>query len=285
MNSLPLQIFNDVSQAQDRLVEARVGRRADARRAHPDPEPGGPPRATKEPPRMNPDDVTADPGRSPRPCPTPAATTAQRRRGARAAAAEAAARRRRGTPITLREPQRLLRRHARGQGTSTSTTPPNRVTAMIGPSGCGKSTLVRCINRMHEEIPGARADGEVLLDDLDLYGDERRRGRGAPRDRDGLPEAQPVPDDVDLRQRRRRAAAGRGTRGATSSERVEQSLRGAGAVGRGQGPARPAGHRPLRRPAAAPVHRAHDRGRARGDPHGRAVLGARPDRDAARSRS
>ena len=48
---------------------------------------------------------------------------------------------------------------------------PNRVTALIGPSGCGKSTLVRCINRMHEEIPGARATGEVLLDDLDLYDD------------------------------------------------------------------------------------------------------------------
>ena len=41
---------------------------------------------------------------------------------------------------------------------------------MIGPSGCGKSTLVRCINRMHEEIPGARAEGEVKLDDLDVYG-------------------------------------------------------------------------------------------------------------------
>ncbi|HEX7300502.1 MAG TPA: phosphate ABC transporter ATP-binding protein PstB [Solirubrobacteraceae bacterium] len=48
----------------------------------------------------------------------------------------------------------------------------NRVTAMIGPSGCGKSTLVRCINRMHEEIPGARATGEVMLDDLDLYADQ-----------------------------------------------------------------------------------------------------------------
>jgi len=49
---------------------------------------------------------------------------------------------------------------------------PNRVTAMIGPSGCGKSTLVRCINRMHEEIPGARAEGEVRLDELDVYGDD-----------------------------------------------------------------------------------------------------------------
>jgi phosphate transport system ATP-binding protein len=48
---------------------------------------------------------------------------------------------------------------------------PNKVTAMIGPSGCGKSTLVRCINRMHEEIPGARAEGVVRLDDLDIYGE------------------------------------------------------------------------------------------------------------------
>ncbi len=47
---------------------------------------------------------------------------------------------------------------------------PNQVTAMIGPSGCGKSTLVRCINRMHEEIPGAYATGSVTLDDLDIYG-------------------------------------------------------------------------------------------------------------------
>ena len=48
----------------------------------------------------------------------------------------------------------------------------NRVTAMIGPSGCGKSTLVRCINRMHEEIPGARATGKITLDDADIYADD-----------------------------------------------------------------------------------------------------------------
>jgi phosphate transport system ATP-binding protein len=46
---------------------------------------------------------------------------------------------------------------------------PNQVTAIIGPSGSGKSTLVRCINRMHEEIPGARTEGKVLLDALDIY--------------------------------------------------------------------------------------------------------------------
>src|ERR1051326_289519 len=47
--------------------------------------------------------------------------------------------------------------------------PSGRVTAIIGPSGCGKSTLVRCINRMHEEVPGARAERKVTLDGVDLY--------------------------------------------------------------------------------------------------------------------
>jgi phosphate transport system ATP-binding protein len=50
------------------------------------------------------------------------------------------------------------------------TFPANEVTAIIGPSGCGKSTMVRCINRMHEEIPGAHAEGSVKLDQLDVYG-------------------------------------------------------------------------------------------------------------------
>ncbi|MGA8354756.1 MAG: phosphate ABC transporter ATP-binding protein PstB [Solirubrobacteraceae bacterium] len=48
---------------------------------------------------------------------------------------------------------------------------PNQVTAIIGPSGCGKSTMIRCINRMHEEIPGAHAEGRVLLDGADVYGE------------------------------------------------------------------------------------------------------------------
>ena len=45
----------------------------------------------------------------------------------------------------------------------------NKVTALIGPSGCGKSTFIRCLNRMHEVIPGARAEGCVMLGDLDIY--------------------------------------------------------------------------------------------------------------------
>ncbi len=45
----------------------------------------------------------------------------------------------------------------------------NKVTALIGPSGCGKSTFIRCLNRMHEVIPGARAEGTVSLGDQDIY--------------------------------------------------------------------------------------------------------------------
>jgi phosphate transport system ATP-binding protein len=45
----------------------------------------------------------------------------------------------------------------------------NRVTALIGPSGCGKSTFIRCLNRLHEVIPGARAEGHVMLGDQDIY--------------------------------------------------------------------------------------------------------------------
>jgi phosphate transport system ATP-binding protein len=52
----------------------------------------------------------------------------------------------------------------------TMTIEPKSVTAFIGPSGCGKSTFLRTLNRMHEVIPGARVEGEVLLDGENLYG-------------------------------------------------------------------------------------------------------------------
>ena len=45
----------------------------------------------------------------------------------------------------------------------------NKVTALIGPSGCGKSTFIRCLNRMHEVVPGARAEGSVALGGQDIY--------------------------------------------------------------------------------------------------------------------
>ena len=49
--------------------------------------------------------------------------------------------------------------------------PANHATALIGPSGCGKSTFVRCLNRMHETNPIARATGTVKMGDLDIYKD------------------------------------------------------------------------------------------------------------------
>jgi phosphate transport system ATP-binding protein len=102
----------------------------------------------------------------------------------------------------------------------------NRVTAMIGPSGCGKSTLVRCINRMHEEIPGARATGKITLDDLNLYDDSIdvvsvRRSVGMVFQKPNPFPTMSIFDNV---------AAGlrlTGRRGEIR-ERVEKSLRGAG---------------------------------------------------------
>jgi phosphate transport system ATP-binding protein len=47
--------------------------------------------------------------------------------------------------------------------------PDRCVTAIIGPSGCGKSTLIRCLNRMHEVIAGARAEGEVVINGQNAY--------------------------------------------------------------------------------------------------------------------
>ncbi|MFT6399893.1 MAG: phosphate transport system ATP-binding protein [Bradymonadia bacterium] len=48
--------------------------------------------------------------------------------------------------------------------------PDGKVTAIIGPSGCGKSTFLRCLNRMHELVPGATCSGTIRLDGEDIYG-------------------------------------------------------------------------------------------------------------------
>ncbi|OHC74873.1 MAG: phosphate ABC transporter ATP-binding protein [Rhodospirillales bacterium RIFCSPLOWO2_12_FULL_58_28] len=46
----------------------------------------------------------------------------------------------------------------------------NQVTSLIGPSGCGKSTFIRCINRMNDVIEGCRVEGELILDNENIYG-------------------------------------------------------------------------------------------------------------------
>ena len=98
----------------------------------------------------------------------------------------------------------------------------NEITAFIGPSGCGKTTVLRCFNRMNDLIAGARVEGTVTYHGVDLYGAEVSATRGAPPDRHGVPEAEPVPE-VHLRQRRLRAAAGRRQASATSSTRSSRS--------------------------------------------------------------
>ena len=154
----------------------------------------------------------------------------------------------------------------------------NQITALIGPSGCGKTTFLRCLNRMNDLIEGARVEGTAPVPRRRPLRAVRRPGRGSPADRDGVPEAEPVPQ-VDLRQhrvrpedRRVQGQHGRAGRGVAPP---------GGAVGRGQGQAQGVGAGALRRAAAAPVHRAGDRDPAGRDPDGRAVLGARPDRHAA----
>jgi phosphate transport system ATP-binding protein len=109
----------------------------------------------------------------------------------------------------------------------TLTFEPNKATAIIGPSGCGKSTMVRCINRMHEEIPGAYAEGKITLSDLDIYGSgvdvvAVRRAIGMVFQKPNPFPTMSVFDNV---------AAGlklTGQRGHDLTERVEKSLRGAG---------------------------------------------------------
>lgn len=49
--------------------------------------------------------------------------------------------------------------------------PRNRITALIGPSGCGKSTFLRCLNRMNDLVDGCRIEGNLSLEDEDIYGD------------------------------------------------------------------------------------------------------------------
>ncbi|MEA2221447.1 MAG: phosphate transport system ATP-binding protein [Solirubrobacteraceae bacterium] len=103
----------------------------------------------------------------------------------------------------------------------------NEVTAMIGPSGCGKSTVLRCLNRMHEEIPGARAEGRVTLDDVEIYGDgidvtSVRRAIGMVFQKPNPFPTMSIFDNV---------SAGlklAGIKGRDSNEVVERSLRGAG---------------------------------------------------------
>ena len=124
------------------------------------------------------------------------------------------------------------------------TIEPNKVTALIGSSGCGKSTFLRSLNRMHELIAGRPRRGRGPARRRGHLRPRRRPGARAPPGRHGLPGAEPVPDDVDLRQRRRRPEAQRpqDEEGRHGRDRRALAARRA-PLGRGQGPPRQARHR------------------------------------------
>jgi phosphate transport system ATP-binding protein len=126
---------------------------------------------------------------------------------------------------------------------------------MIGPSGCGKSTFLRCLNRMNDTIEGCRVTGEIKLDGQDIY--DKRSTWCELRARVGMVFQKPNPFPKSIYEN---VAYGPRIHGCARQGRARRDRRdqpeARRPLGRGQGPARRAGHRPLRRPAAAPVHRA-----------------------------
>jgi phosphate transport system ATP-binding protein len=104
--------------------------------------------------------------------------------------------------------------------------PDRQVTALIGPSGCGKSTFLRALNRMNDLIPGASADGEILLDGRSIYAShldavELRRRVGMV-----FQKSNPFPKSVFENVAYGLRVGGMKDRAALT-ERVERSLRGA----------------------------------------------------------
>ena len=100
--------------------------------------------------------------------------------------------------------------------------PEKKVTALIGPSGCGKSTFLRCINRMNDQIDGARVEGEVLFHGKNVYDDDV--DPVALRRRIGMVFQKPNPFPKSIRDN---VAYGLKIQGKTDSldERVETALR------------------------------------------------------------
>ena len=157
---------------------------------------------------------------------------------------------------------------------------PKQVTALIGPSGCGKSTFLRIINRTARGRARCPGRGPGAARRRRRVRRRRRPGRRPPVDRHGVPAAQPVPHHVDPRQRRGRAPPQRRAQQVRPRRRGRALAQAGRAVGRGRSSPGQARRQPVRRPAAAAVHRPGHRRRARrGAADGRAVLGPRPHLD------
>ena len=138
----------------------------------------------------------------------------------------------------------------------------NKVTAFIGPSGCGKSTLLRILNRMYDLYPNQRADGHVTLDGQDIL--SPKQDLNLLRARIGMVFQKPTPFPMSIYEN---VAFGirlyEKLSKAELDERVESALRRAALVGRSEGQAECQRPQPVRRPAAAALHRAYGFGAAR----------------------
>ena len=152
----------------------------------------------------------------------------------------------------------------------------HEITAFIGLSGCGKTTLLRCFNRMNDLIESARAEGTIHYHGVDLYDPavsavEVRRRIGMVFQKPN-PFPKTVYDNVAYGPR----LLGIKKKSELDDRRALAPRRGT--VGRGALPPQDVRFRHVRRPAAAALHRQGHRRRARGDPHGRALLGLGSDR-------
>ncbi|WP_170237308.1 phosphate ABC transporter ATP-binding protein PstB [Streptococcus hyovaginalis] len=104
--------------------------------------------------------------------------------------------------------------------------PEGQITACIGPSGCGKSTFLKTLNRMNDLVPNCRIDGDIKLDDDDIYG--KNMNLNQLRKRVGMVFQQPNPFAMSIYDN---VAYGPRTHGITDKAEldalVEKSLRGA----------------------------------------------------------
>lgn len=104
--------------------------------------------------------------------------------------------------------------------------PEGQITACIGPSGCGKSTFLKTLNRMNDLVPNCRIDGDIMLDDQDIYG--KSMNLNQLRKRVGMVFQQPNPFAMSIYDN---VAYGPRTHGITDKKKldalVEKSLRGA----------------------------------------------------------
>ena len=154
--------------------------------------------------------------------------------------------------------------------------PEKQVTALIGPSGCGKSTFLKTLDRMNDLVPGVAIRGRVEYRGRDIYAPDvdvtwvRRQI--------GMVFQKPNPFPMSIYDN---IAYGPRTHGVKSKAKldaiVERSLRGGGQLGRGEGPDEEGGAGPVRRAAAARVHRPGFGGGAGRPADGRGHLGPGPN--------